>query len=312
MYKRKKGQAISKAKKHTYNGVEYKSGLEVSMAKLLTEEGIYFGYEQKSFVLQESFDNGKEYWERQSNGKGEYMKRTSLVRSITYCPDFIGEGFVVETKGYAGESFPLRYKMFKNHVKDLDVVLYKPQNQKECRTTLDEILKREVWKPIAGVKDFEDYYEVSNYGRVRSLDREVGHSSGKGTFIKTGKPVLQHLDKNGYKFVNLHKNGKSSPYFVHRLVLLAFSSEPEGETVNHIDEVKISNGLSNLEWMSIGDNARYSNSKPVLQMSLSGEVLKEYTSAQATSIDGFCPQNVGACCLGSQKTSKGYKWKFKD
>lgn len=142
MYKRKKGQAISKAKKHTYNGVEYKSGLEACMARLLTEAEIPFGYETKQFVLQEAFDTGREYWERQSNGKGEYMLRSSVVRPITYVPDFVGDGFIIETKGYSGESFPLRYKMFKNHVKDLDIVLYKPQNQKECAKTLEEIIKR--------------------------------------------------------------------------------------------------------------------------------------------------------------------------
>lgn len=307
MYKRKKGQAISKAKKYTYNGVEYKSGLEACMARLLTEEGIYFGYETKSFILQESFDTGREYFERQSNGKGEYMLRSSLVRSITYTPDFVLEGAVVETKGYSGESFPLRYKMFKNHVKNLDLVLYKPQNQKECERTLQEILKREIWKPVVG---YEGYYEVSNYGRIKSLPRVIKQGTGHRTSVE--KILKPSLDGSGYPFVELCVNEKGTKIKVHRLVMLAFCPDGQKETINHKDEIKTNNGLSNLEWMSRIDNIRYSYNKPVLQFSLAGEFLKEYPSTKSTEIDGFIQSAVSNCCTGKVKTHKGFKWQYKE
>jgi hypothetical protein len=143
-YKRKKGQSISKAKKYSFQGVEYKSGLEMYMAKVLSENDLEFRYEPTRFSLQESFHFEGEVYERQANSKGDYIQRgQKKVLPITYTPDFIGEGFIIETKGYANESFPLKWKMFKRLVQDTleGVVLYKPQNRKECDTTIELILK---------------------------------------------------------------------------------------------------------------------------------------------------------------------------
>ena len=66
------------------------------------------------------------------------------ILPITYTPDFIGEGFIIETKGYANESFPLKWKMFKRLVQDTTegIVLYKPQNRKECDKTVELIIKQ--------------------------------------------------------------------------------------------------------------------------------------------------------------------------
>ena len=64
------------------------------------------------------------------------------ILNIKYTPDFIGQGFIIETKGRANESFPIRWKMFKRYVVDHlpGVTLYKPQNQKECDETIRLIL----------------------------------------------------------------------------------------------------------------------------------------------------------------------------
>jgi NUMOD4 motif./HNH endonuclease. len=307
MYKRKKGQSISRAKKYTYEGVEYKSSLEVYMATILREEGIYFGYEKVSFILQESFDSGSEYWERQSNGKGEYKIRSSSVRPITYVPDFVGEGFIIETKGWANESFPIKYKMFKNLVKNLDYVLYKPQNQKECDDTLIDILKKEVW---IEVKDFVGY-EVSNYGRVRTIEKLTECTRDRKGLVKE-KILQQTTNSNGYKVLHLYKDNVKTFCQVHRLVLLSFFSDSEEETVNHIDEIKSNNCLSNLEWMTKSDNIRYSKNKAVLKLGIEGYVLKEYSSLQETLKDGFNPKSVSMCCKGKYNTAGGFKWKFKE
>jgi hypothetical protein len=144
-YKRKKGTSISKAKKYTYKGVEYKSGLEKYMAQVLSENGILFQYEPTKFEVQPKFKFETESYERQANGKGEFKNRgEKAVLPITYTPDFIGEGFIIETKGYANESFPMKWKMFKFMVHNelMNVVLYKPQNRKECDETVKLILKK--------------------------------------------------------------------------------------------------------------------------------------------------------------------------
>jgi YHS domain-containing protein len=97
-------------------------------------------YEGKTYVLQEGFEFKNESYERQSNGKGDMVNRGSKkVLPIKYTPDFVSDLFIIECKGRANESFPIRWKMFKNYVKDnlKHVILYKPQNQKEC----DEVIK---------------------------------------------------------------------------------------------------------------------------------------------------------------------------
>ena len=130
-YKRKKGVSISKAKKHTFKGVDYKSGLEVYMAKVLWE----------NLILQEGFKFNQDIYERQADGKGDYKERgNKKVLPLTYTPDFIGDDFIIETKGFAGEAFPIRWKIFRYLMKDReDIILYKPQNRKDCDATIELI-----------------------------------------------------------------------------------------------------------------------------------------------------------------------------
>lgn len=101
-------------------------------------------YEGETFELSEGFDFPFECYERCSNGKGEFKNRgNSKVLNIKYTPDFIGKGFVIECKGRANESFPLRWKLFKKLIKERKLgpyTLYKPQNQKECDQVVSLIL----------------------------------------------------------------------------------------------------------------------------------------------------------------------------
>ena len=83
--------------------------------------------------------------ERCANGKGDYKNRgEKKILPIRYTPDFIGDDFIIECKGRANESFPLRWKMFKKIVKRDHpcVIIYKPQNQKECDITVELIQKQ--------------------------------------------------------------------------------------------------------------------------------------------------------------------------
>ena len=140
-FKRKKGPVQSK--KITYDGIKFASGLERYMYMALKKAKIKAKYEGQTFELISAFDFELESIERQSNGKGEYKNRGSKkILNIKYTPDFIGNDFIIETKGRANESFPLRWKLFKKLLTEQKskVTLYKPQNQKECDETISLIL----------------------------------------------------------------------------------------------------------------------------------------------------------------------------
>jgi hypothetical protein len=96
-------------------------------------------------VLVESFQFDNEAYERQSNGKGDYINRgNKRILPIKYTPDFIGDDFIIETKGRANESFPMRWKLFKKLVSEQfpNITLYKPQNQKDGDRTVELILEK--------------------------------------------------------------------------------------------------------------------------------------------------------------------------
>ena len=141
-YKRKKGPVQSR--KISYDGINFASGLERYMYMALKKAKIKALYEGETFELQEAFDFPFESYERCGNGKGEYKNRgKKKILNIKYTPDFIGEGFIIETKGRANESVPLRWKMFKKLLtenKKEPLKIYKPQNQKECDETIRLIL----------------------------------------------------------------------------------------------------------------------------------------------------------------------------
>ena len=139
--KRKRGPVVSK--KITVDGIKFASGLEAYMYKALKKAKIKADYEKRTFEIFEGFDFTNESYERQANGKGSMVNRgNKKVLAIKYTPDFIGDGFVIECKGRANESFPLRWKLFKKYLTDNKLYprLYKPQNQKECDETVKLIL----------------------------------------------------------------------------------------------------------------------------------------------------------------------------
>ena len=109
----------------------------------LKKAGIDAKYEGATYELIPSFNYDKSCYERQANGKGEYKDRgKKKILNIKYTPDFIGSDFVIECKGRANETFPIRWKLFKMYLYHTrsEVTLYKPQNQKECDETVNLIL----------------------------------------------------------------------------------------------------------------------------------------------------------------------------
>ena len=137
-YKKKRGPV--RAKKVTFDGIRFASGLEKYMYIALKKAKIHAIYEGATFELQEGFMFNTDSYERQGNGKGTMINRgQKKILNIKYTPDFVSPSFIIECKGRANESFPIRWKMFKKHVKEhlKHVTLYKPQNQKDC----DEVIK---------------------------------------------------------------------------------------------------------------------------------------------------------------------------
>ena len=139
---RKKGPVISK--KIIYDGITFASGLEKYMYIALKKADIDFDYEGRTFELIPSFTFNNECFERQSNGKGDFINRgCKKVLNLKYTPDFIGIDFIIETKGRANDSFPIRWKLFKEWMMNNNDnrVLYKPQSNRECDITIELILK---------------------------------------------------------------------------------------------------------------------------------------------------------------------------
>ena len=188
---------------------------------------------------------------------------------------------------------------------------------------------REIWRTAIydGIV-YEGLYKVSNLGRILSLN-----------YKNTGKSKLMTPvdDGCGYLKVNLSKNGETKTCKVHRLVAQTFIPNPENlPEVNHIDEDKTNNFVflnedgtvnkekSNLEWKSHRDNCNHGTrneraskaltngklSKPVLQLSLSGDLIREWESTQECGRNGFNQGAVAACCRGERKTHKGFRWEY--
>ena len=143
--RKKKGPVNAKKTKH--DGIQFASGLEKYMYIALKKAKIKAKYEGETYIVQEGFEFKTTSYERQSNGKGEFKDRgNKKILPIKYTPDFVSPSFIIECKGRANESFPLRWKMFKKYVKaNLPrVTLYKPQNQKECDTVIELITKNKI------------------------------------------------------------------------------------------------------------------------------------------------------------------------
>ena len=146
MKKRSKKRGPVRAKKVVCDGIQFASGLERYMYLALKEARIKSVYEGQTYVLQDGFEFTNDCYEKQSNGKGEYKNRgNKKILNVKYTPDFVADTFIIECKGRANESFPIRWKMFKKHVKENlpHVTLYKPQNQKDCDETIQLILKQD-------------------------------------------------------------------------------------------------------------------------------------------------------------------------
>ena len=143
-YRKNKKRGPVRSKKVICDGITFASGLEKYMYQALKKAKIKANYEGRTYTLIDGFEFKTSSYERQSNGKGEFVDRgNKKILPIKYTPDFIGNEFIIECKGRANESFPMRWKLFKKFINRSypHVTLYKPQNQKECDKVVELIIK---------------------------------------------------------------------------------------------------------------------------------------------------------------------------
>ena len=182
-------------------------------------------------------------------------------------------------------------------------------------------LANEEWRAIKG---YEGLYEVSNLGRVRSLDRIQSRSSWRQReFMQyyKGRILKQQRNNKGYYTVILQVHKKYDMRLVSRLVAEAFIPNPNNlPVVNHKDQVPTNNVASNLEWCTTKYNVTYANavemrvakvSRPIEQLTLDGKHVAFYKSAnEAQRIGGYDHTNIGRVIHGKQKQYLGFLWRY--
>lgn len=194
-------------------------------------------------------------------------------------------------------------------------------------------MQEEIWKPIDG---YEELYEVSNLGKIRSLDRTTVQCNN-GTLTDTkykGKELKGKANDKGYVRVHVSKDGKGEYLSVHRAVATAFCEKPEGcNIVNHLDNNPSNNEATNLEWTTYKGNMQWASKQG--RMGCHPENLKKAQEARhkaviATDKDGneymFNSQaeaakvlnitstrgHIGLCCKQryGYKSTGGYTWRY--
>ena len=182
----------------------------------------------------------------------------------------------------------------------------------------------EEWKDIEG---YEGLYQVSDWGRVKSLERFIETSTGLRRYKE--KIIAQNLKKDGYYEVSLYYKGEREHRRVNRLVAEAFILNPENKpVVGHIKKLpdgtedRTANEAWNLQWMTYPENNNYgtanerkrnhpSKSSQVFQYTLDGKLIAVWPSTMEIEREmGFDNTNIGRCCRGKTKTSNGHKWSY--
>lgn len=178
----------------------------------------------------------------------------------------------------------------------------------------------ESWRDILG---WEGYYQISNLGAVRSLDRWVSQK-GKSRLYE-GRELKQKTEKSGYKTVTFRTQFKKKTVKIHRLVAIAFIENPEGKPeVNHIDGVKENNHLVNLEWVTSSENKHHAIQKglkvnhkgrkahawkgEITVLDKEGNVVDTIHQFNEIKEKGYTPCGISAVINGSLQTHRKMKF----
>lgn len=185
-------------------------------------------------------------------------------------------------------------------------------------------MKNEIFKDIFGYKNL---YQISNFGRVKSLKREnIFYCGLRKEYLKrpVKEKILNYSKSNrGYLQVCLTKNGKSKTFLVHRLVAKTFIENVCNKSqVNHIDGNKENNSVNNLEWCTSSENNKHAfilglnksqNIRKVNQYDKNGNFIKQWnciTDFFRKNNINLKSSNITNCCKGRRKTAYGYIWKY--
>lgn len=167
----------------------------------------------------------------------------------------------------------------------------------------------EVWRPVLG---FEDIYEVSDQGRVRSFDRVVSFRKGGSKRIKGKILKPQSNGAPGYVNVCLWRQSQCTLKKVHHIVLEAFAGErPEGCSCNHKDGNKTNNALTNLEWVTYRENSQHAIRTGLWRHSGEENCTSVLTAAQVLEIRRLARQGMRQYALGRHfHVSHGTIWRI--
>lgn len=186
-------------------------------------------------------------------------------------------------------------------------------------------METEIWKDIP---NYEGIYQVSNLGRVKSLERL--RLNCYGSISKVRERILaKKIDKYGYVCYSLCKNSIQLYFTAHKLVSLCFIDNPNPlifNQINHKDGNKLNNTPENIEWSNSILNNRHAvkiglkggkpykpriDATPINQLNKNGEIIRKYQSlAEAARISGVLKTAIGNCLRGRSKSSGGYLWEF--
>lgn len=176
----------------------------------------------------------------------------------------------------------------------------------------------EIWKDIQG---YEGMYQVSNYGRVKSLGRLVNGSNQYGVkfqYLKKDKILKPILDKWGYLRISIYKNNHKIAKRIHILVAETFlENQNNYSIINHINGDKTDNRVENLEWCTQSHNVQESyrlglripTGRAVNQYDLDGNFIKTWDTIKEPRLL-YNNSHISDCCNGTRKTAAGYIWRY--
>lgn len=181
-----------------------------------------------------------------------------------------------------------------------------------------------IWEPIKG---YEGLYEVSEHGVIRSCARYIKTNIRHvDTRLIEGRFLKQNTKRNGYKTVDLCKEGKVKTVLVHRIVATAFCPNPHGyRFVNHIDSNRANNDSSNLEWVSSSENRMHGikhgnvtfTARPIMCIEngmvfdapqQAAEWIKAHYPDRIKGKIRVAAQNIRSACKGLKHTAYGFTW----
>ena len=200
------------------------------------------------------------------------------------------------------------------------------------KTFKGEKLYKEVWKDIVG---YEGFYQISNIGRVRSLDRIIKYRDGRVNHTK-GRIIKPFINTTGYKTVLLIKERSKKHKLIHRLIAEMFIPNPYNKPcIDHINRVRTDNRIQNLRWVTHKENMNNELTKKHLRVAHRGRKATEETKMKLREINTrnkrvlcvetgivyistmeagrqtqICPSSIVECCNGKRKSAGKFHWRY--